>query len=218
MASDLIIFGPPGAGKGTQAPALARSRGVPHISTGDMLREHRVADTELGRRAQRYMDAGDLVPDELVIEMLAERIARPDAARGFVLDGFPRNREQAAALDRMLAGAGRHVDALVVLDVPEDEVVRRISGRLVSDAGRVYHEVSNPPRTPGIDDIDGTPLRRRADDEPDVVRNRFRNVYLPQTEPVRDHYRALGVPEAVVDGQGAPDDVESRIAAALARL
>ena len=218
MTTDLIIFGPPGSGKGTQAPALAAARGIPHIATGDMLRDHRRRGTELGARADAYMQAGELVPDELVVSMLADRIARPDAAEGFVLDGFPRNLAQAAALDRMLEGAGRTIDALLVLEVPEDEIVRRISGRLVSSAGRVYHELYNPPRVPGVDDVDGTPLLRRADDEPDVVRTRYRTVYLAETAPVRDHYRTTGVPELVVDGVGTPAEVAGRIGAALASL
>jgi adenylate kinase len=162
MTTDLIIFGPPGSGKGTQAPALAAARGIPHIATGDMLREHRSRGTELGSRADAYMQAGELVPDELVVAMLADRIAQPDAADGFVLDGFPRNVAQAVALDRMLEAAGRVIDALVVLEVPEEEIVRRISGRLVSSSGRVYHELYNPPRVAGVDDVDGSPLLRRA--------------------------------------------------------
>lgn len=218
MTTDLIIFGPPGSGKGTQAPALAAARGIPHIATGDMLRDHRRRGTELGARADGYMQAGELVPDELVVSMLADRIAQPDAAEGFVLDGFPRNLAQAVALDRMLEGAGRTLDALLVLDVPEDEIVRRISGRLVSSAGRVYHEVYNPPRVAGLDDVDGSPLLRRADDEPDVVRTRYRTVYVAETAPVRDHYRAAGVPELVVDGVGTPAEIAARIAVALESL
>jgi adenylate kinase len=216
MTTDLIIFGPPGSGKGTQAPALAAARGIPHIATGDMLREHRSRGTELGSRADAYMQAGELVPDELVVAMLADRIAQPDAADGFVLDGFPRNVAQADALDRMLEAAGRVIDALVVLEVPEEEIVRRISGRLVSSSGRVYHELYNPPRVPGVDDVDGSPLLRRADDEPETVRTRYRTVYLAETQPVREHYRAAGVPELVVDGVGTPAEIAERIGTVLA--
>jgi adenylate kinase len=162
------------------------------------------------------MQAGELVPDELVVAMLADRIAQPDAADGFVLDGFPRNVAQADALDRMLEAAGRVIDALVVLEVPEEEIVRRISGRLVSSSGRVYHELYNPPRVPGVDDVDGSPLLRRADDEPETVRTRYRTVYLAETQPVREHYRAAGVPELVVDGVGTPAEVAERIGTALA--
>lgn len=215
MAGAYLIFGPPGAGKGTQAPRLAERLGVPHIATGDMLRAHVGGGTELGRKAKEYMDAGELVPDDLVIEMLAERIGREDAVSGFLLDGFPRTVIQAEALDRMLAERGRPLDCVIVLDVPEDEVVRRISGRLVAQNGRVYHELYDPPQTPGVDDEEGLPLIRRADDEPDVVRNRFRNVYLAQTLPVREHYRRADAVEIVVDGVGTTDEVAARLDAAV---
>lgn len=215
MPGAFLIFGPPGAGKGTQAPRLAARLGVPHISTGDMLRAHVKGDTGLGREAKGYMDAGDLVPDELVVRMLADRIGEADAAPGFLLDGFPRNVAQAAALDAMLAERGRPLDCVVVLDVPEEEVVRRISGRLVAQNGRVYHELYDPPRTAGVDDEEGLPLIRRPDDEPDVVRNRYRNVYLAQTVPVREHYAAAGVREVVVDGTGTTDEVAARLDQAL---
>lgn len=215
MPGAFLIFGPPGAGKGTQAPRLAARLGVPHISTGDMLRAHVKGDTALGREAKGYMDAGDLVPDELVVRMLADRIGEADAAPGFLLDGFPRNVAQAAALDAMLAERGRPLDCVVVLDVPEEEVVRRISGRLVAQNGRVYHELYDPPRTAGVDDEEGLPLIRRPDDEPDVVRNRYRNVYLAQTVPVREHYAAAGVREVVVDGTGTTDEVAVRLDRAL---
>ncbi len=215
MPGAYLIFGPPGAGKGTQAPRLAERLGVPHIATGDMLRAHVKGGTPLGVEAQGYMEAGELVPDDLVVRMLGERIAEPDAVDGFLLDGFPRTVPQAEALDAMLAERGRPLDRLIVLDVPEDEVVRRISGRLVARNGRVYHELFDPPATPGIDDEEGLPLERRPDDEPDVVRNRYRNVYLAQTLPVREHYRARGIAEVVVDGVGATDEVAARLDAAL---
>ena len=215
MPGAFLIFGPPGAGKGTQAPRLAARLGVPHISTGDMLRAHVKGDTALGREAKGYMDAGDLVPDELVVRMLADRIGEPDAAQGFLLDGFPRNVAQAEALDVMLAERGRPLDCVVVLDVPEEEVVLRISGRLVAQNGRIYHETYDPPQMPGVDDEEGLPLIRRPDDEPDVVRNRYRNVYLAQTVPVREHYAAAGVREVVVDGTGTTDEVAARLDQAL---
>ncbi len=215
MPGSYLIFGPPGAGKGTQAPRLATRLGVPHVSTGDMLRAHVKGGTPLGVEAKGYMDAGDLVPDDLVVRMLGERIAEADAASGFLLDGFPRTVVQAEALDAMLAERGRPLDCVIVLDVPEEEVVRRISGRLVAQNGRIYHELYDPPATPGVDDEEGLPLVRRPDDEPDVVRNRYRNVYLAQTLPVRDHYRAAGVREVLIDGIGSTDEVAARLDQAL---
>ena len=215
MPGAYLIFGPPGAGKGTQAPRLAARLAVPHIATGDMLRAHVKGSTPLGIEAKGYMDAGDLVPDDLVVRMLGERIAEPDAAGGFLLDGFPRNVPQAVALDEMLAERGRPLDCVLVLDVSEEEVVRRISGRLVAKNGRIYHELYDPPKVPGIDDDEGLPLERRPDDEADVVRNRYRNVYLAQTLPVRGHYQQVGVREVLIDGVGTTDDVAARLGAAL---
>ena len=211
----LLIFGPPGAGKGTQAPRLAARLGVPHIATGDMLRANLRDGTELGLRAKAFMERGELVPDDLVVDMLEARLAEPDAAGGFLLDGFPRNVGQAEALDARLAAAARRVDALLVLDVPEDEVVRRISGRLVCANGHTFHETANPPRTPGVCDECGTPLARRADDEPDVVRRRYRDVYLAETEPVRDHYRARACVRSWSTAWARPNEVYARLTAAL---
>jgi adenylate kinase len=210
-----LIFGPPGAGKGTQAPRLATRLGIPHISTGDMLRAHVKGGTPLGAEAKGYMDAGDLVPDDLVVRMLGERIEEDDAQSGFLLDGFPRTLPQAVALDAMLAERDRPLDCVIVLDVGEEEVVRRISGRLVAQNGRIYHELYDPPATPGVDDDEGLPLVRRADDEPDVVRNRYRNVYLAQTLPVREHYQSIGVREVQIDGMGTTDEVAARLDAAV---
>ena len=214
MPGAYLIFGPPGAGKGTQAPRLAARLAVPHIATGDMLRAHVKGNTALGIEAKGYMDAGELVPDDLVVRMLGERIAEPDAAGGFLLDGFPRTVPQAVALDQMLAERGRPLDCVLVLDVSEEEVVRRISGRLVAKNGRIYHELYDPPKVPGVDDDEGLPLERRPDDEADVVRNRYRNVYLAQTLPVRGHYQQVGVREVLIDGMGTTDDVAARLDAA----
>ena len=215
MPGAYLIFGPPGAGKGTQAPRLAARLAVPHIATGDMLRAHVKGNTALGIEAKGYMDAGELVPDDLVVRMLGERIAEPDAAGGFLLDGFPRTVPQAVALDAMLVERGRALDFVLVLDVSEEEVVRRISGRLVAKNGRIYHELYDPPKVPGVDDDEGLPLERRPDDEADVVRNRYRNVYLAQTLPVRGHYQQVGVREVLIDGMGTTDDVAARLDAAL---
>lgn len=215
MPGAYLIFGPPGAGKGTQAPRLAARLAVPHIATGDMLRVHVKGNTPLGIEAKGYMEAGELVPDDLVVRMLGERIAEPDAAGGFLLDGFPRTVPQAVALDQMLAERGRPLDCVLVLDVVEEEVVRRISGRLVAKNGRIYHELYDPPKVPGVDDDEGLPLERRPDDEADVVRNRYRNVYLAQTLPVRGHYQQVGVREVLIDGMGTTDDVAARLDAVL---
>lgn len=215
MPGAYLIFGPPGAGKGTQAPRLAARLAVPHIATGDMLRAHVKGNTALGIEAKGYMEAGELVPDDLVVRMLGERIAEPDAVGGFLLDGFPRTVPQAVALDEMLAKRGRPLDCVLVLDVSEEEVVRRISGRLVAKNGRIYHELYDPPKVPGVDDDEGLPLERRPDDEADVVRNRYRNVYLAQTLPVRGHYQQVGVREVLIDGMGTTDDVAARLDAAL---
>lgn len=215
MPGAYLIFGPPGAGKGTQAPRLAARLAVPHIATGDMLRAHVKGTTALGIEAKGYMDAGELVPDDLVVRMLGERIAEPDAAGGFLLDGFPRTVPQAVALDQMLVERGRALDCVLVLDVSEEEVVRRISGRLVAKNGRIYHELYDPPKVPGVDDDEGLPLERRPDDEADVVRNRYRNVYLAQTLPVREHYQQVGVREVLIDGMGTTDDVAARLDVAL---
>ena len=215
MPGAYLIFGPPGAGKGTQAPRLAARLAVPHIATGDMLRAHVKGNTPLGIEAKGYMEAGELVPDDLVVRMLGERIAEPDAAGGFLLDGFPRTVPQAVSLDQMLVERGRALDCVLVLDVSEEEVVRRISGRLVAKNGRIYHELYDPPKVPGVDDDEGLPLERRPDDEADVVRNRYRNVYLAQTLPVRGHYQQVGVREVLIDGMGTTDDVAARLDAAL---
>ena len=165
----MLLFGPPGAGKGTQAAAVAAASGVPHIATGDMFREHLRSDSELGRLARSYMDRGELVPDDVTIGMLAERISQPDAAGGFVLDGFPRTLDQAAALDRLLAERGARVSGVLDIEVPGDELVRRLAGRLVCRAAsHPYHVTDAPPAVPGICDIDGSELYHRDDDREDV--------------------------------------------------
>ena len=214
----VLLFGPPGAGKGTQAAAVAAASGVPHVATGDMFREHLRAGTELGRTARGYMEKGELVPDDVTVGMLADRISQADAAGGFVLDGFPRNVDQAAVLDRMLAERGAKVSGVLDIEVPEDELVRRLAGRLVCRAGsHPYHLADAPPAVAGVCDIDGSELYQRDDDREDVVRNRVA-VFERDTMPVREHYRALGTPVLTIDGARAPESVEADLTAAVRAL
>lgn len=185
----LIFLGPPGAGKGTQAARVAAALHVPHISTGEMLRAHISAGTDLGRQAATWMDAGNLVPDDFVIAMLEDRIAAPDAAAGFILDGFPRNLTQAEALDSSPAA---NIHRVVRFIVDEDEVVRRIGGRRGCPQGHTYHLDDHPPSQPGVCDVDGEPLEQRHDDSEEVVRNRL-SVYRTETEPLVGFYDARGL-------------------------
>jgi len=188
----LVLLGAPGAGKGTQAHVLARHLGLPHIATGDLFRAAVREGTPLGLEAQGYMERGALVPDAVTIGMLLERLARPDAARGAILDGFPRTRAQAEALDESLAQRGTTVEAALLVDVPEADLLARLSGRWVcTAAGHTYHETAHPPRVPGVCDIDGSPLVQRDDDRPEVVRARLQK-QLGALAEVVEHYRAAG--------------------------
>jgi adenylate kinase len=187
----LILLGPPGTGKGTQAKLVAEKLGLAHVSTGDLFREAVSQGTELGRRAKEYMDRGDLVPDEVTIAMLIERIGQPDAQQGVVFDGFPRTMQQAQALDDALAKQGHSVDAALHVTAPDDEIVSRLSGRwLCPDCGAIYHEQHRTPKQAGICDNCGGKLAQRDDDKPDVVRNRLEK-QRPPTE-LLEHYRAQG--------------------------
>jgi len=214
----VLLFGPPGAGKGTQAAAVAAASGVPHIATGDMFREHLRSDSELGRLARSYMDRGELVPDDVTIGMLGERISQPDAAGGFVLDGFPRTLDQAAALDRLLAERGARVSGVLDIEVHGDELVRRLAGRLVCrESSHPYHVTDAPPAVPGICDIDGSELYHRDDDREDVIRNRVA-VFEQETRPVREHYLALGTPIVTIDGARDRAEVEADLVQAVRGL
>jgi len=214
---NLLLFGPPGAGKGTQADRLQADFSLPFISTGDMLRANVKDGTELGQQAKQYMDAGDLVPDELIVAMAAERLSEQDARDGFILDGFPRNLEQAKALDEQLSELRRHVTAALLIDVSDDEVVRRISGRRVCvKAGHNYHVEFDPPKREGVCDQDGSRLVQRDDDKDEVVRKRL-EVYHEQTEPLVEYYDEQGVMRRI-DGTRSPADVHDHIRAVIATL
>jgi adenylate kinase len=214
---NLILFGPPGAGKGTQAERLRDDFRLPFISTGEMLRENVKEGTELGKQAKQYMDAGELVPDELIVAMAAERLQEEDARDGFILDGFPRTIEQAKALDRQLSELGRRVTAAILIDVPDDEVIRRLSGRRVCvKAGHNYHVVFDPPKHDEVCDQDGSRLVQRDDDKPEVISNRLR-VYHEQTEPVIEYYDKQGVMRRI-DGTRSPAEVHDHIRAVIATL
>ena len=198
-----MLLGPPGAGKGTQAPAIAEALGGTQLSTGDLLRDAARAGTELGRRADTFMAAGQLVPDEIVLGMVLERMHAPDNGAGVVLDGFPRNLAQARALDAGLAARGEAVCLAVAIEVPKAVLIERLGGRLVCPNCRaVYHRRSRPPRVDGRCDRCGSELRQRSDDRPEAVEARLR-VYEEETAPVLEHYRALGKLRTV-DGSQEP--------------
>lgn len=189
----LLLVGAAGAGKGTQADLLSRELGLPHLASGDLFRQAVRDGNPLGERARAYMERGDLVPDEVTIGMFMDQLARPGAARGVILDGFPRTVAQARALDASLADEGDRISRVFYIDVPTDDLVARLADRHVCPTcGTIYHELSNPPRVPGICDKDGTPLQQRDDDRPQVVRARLSKQVPPMLEVV-DHYDRAGV-------------------------
>ncbi len=207
--SNLIFVGPPGAGKGTQAQRLCAKLGVPQISTGDMLREARKAGSELGKRADEFMAAGKLVPDDLVIDLVNERLAKDDASRGFVLDGFPRTVPQAEALDRLLIKLGRAISHVILLEVPDELIVERITGRRVGEtSGRIFHIKYDPPPFPDRGEGDER-LLVRNDDKEDVVKSRLA-AYAAQTAPLIAFYATKGLLRRV-DGVGSLDEVSTRL-------
>ena len=188
----LILLGPPGAGKGTQAALVSRQAGVAHVATGDLFRENIRNQTELGKQAKAYVDRGELVPDQLTVRMLLDRLDRPDTQKGVLLDGFPRTVDQAKALDDALKGRDQAVDKVLYINVGEEEVIARLGGRWTCrQCGAVYHQVFSPPKTPGRCDQCGGELYQRDDDKPETVRNRL-SVYTQQTAPLVDYYRQAG--------------------------
>jgi adenylate kinase len=210
----IVLLGPPGAGKGTQAEVLQERLGLPHIATGDLFRAALREGTAIGREARRYMDRGQLVPDDITIRMLLERLDQRDAARGAILDGFPRNRVQAQALDTALAERASRVDRALNIDVPAEEVVRRMSGRWICEAaGHVYHETANPPRVAGRCDIDGSRLIQREDDKVETVRARLAQ-QLGALRDVVGYYRGQGILRTV-DGRRPIAEVTDELLAAL---
>jgi len=210
----MVFVGPPGAGKGTQARILQEKLGLPQISTGDLFRYNLKNETELGLLAKSYMDVGDLVPDEVTIRMVEERLTYDDCAPGAIFDGFPRNLVQVVALDEMLADEGG-LSLVPMLTVDDDEVMRRITGRRICrSCGAVYHVEFNPPRVAGVCDIDGGELYQRDDDKAETVKNRL-YVYYKQTSPLVGYYFAKGL-LAEVDGSQAPSAVTVDLLAALA--
>ncbi|BAU85463.1 adenylate kinase [Streptomyces laurentii] len=211
----IVLVGPPGAGKGTQAAFLAKNLDIPHISTGDLFRANISQGTELGLKAKAFMDAGDLVPDEVTIGMAKDRMEQPDAVNGFLLDGFPRNVAQAEALDEALKAEDMQLDAVLDLEVPEDEVVKRIAGRRIcrNDSAHVFHVTYNAPKTEGVCDVCGGELFQREDDSEETVRRRL-EVYHKQTEPIIDYYRAQGL-VATISALGKVDEVTARAMEAL---
>ncbi|MBX3003435.1 MAG: adenylate kinase [Anaerolineales bacterium] len=188
----VVLLGPPGAGKGTQAGIVAKATGLAHISSGDLFREHIKNQTELGQQVDAILKRGDLVPDDVTIAMIRERLKQPDCANGAVLDGFPRTPAQADALNGMLAEFGGKVDVVPYIQVEQAELINRLSGRWVCRAhGHVYHATFNPPKVSGVCDVDGSELYQRSDDKRETVENRIR-VYFEQTAPLIEHYRGEG--------------------------
>jgi adenylate kinase len=214
---NLVLLGPPGSGKGTQGERLQEELRLPYYATGDILRAAVREDSELGRAAKEYMDRGDLVPDELIVDMIAARIDSPEAADGFILDGFPRTAPQAEALAEKLAALGRELTAVLLIDVSDEEVVRRLGGRRTCvENGHVFHVELNPPRQEGVCDIDGSELITRDDDEPEVIRHRLEQ-YQAKTAPLIEHYDGQGLLHRI-DGTASPEEVCDEIRRTLATL
>jgi adenylate kinase len=213
---NLVLLGPPGAGKGTQAKRLQGDFRLPYYATGDILREAVEDKSELGQKAKEYMDAGDLVPDELVIGLIKERLAEEESLDGFILDGFPRTVGQAEALEEALDDVGRSLTAALLIEAEDDEIVRRISGRRVCKNNHIYHVEFDPPKREGVCDTDGLKLVQRDDDKPETVRKRL-DTYREKTSPLVDFYDDRGILKRF-DGSRSPTEVHDHIRATLATL
>jgi adenylate kinase len=215
---NMILLGAPGAGKGTQADRLREDFGLPHIATGNMLRREIANGSELGEQAKRFMDAGELVPDEVMVGMISRRIEDDDSRDGFLLDGFPRNQEQARALEEALERLDRRLTAALLIEVPDEEVVRRLAGRRVclKNPAHVYHVEFDPPKHDSVCDQDGSRLVQREDDREETIRRRLQ-IYHERTEPLLAHYDAAGLLRRF-DGRRSADEVHAHIRATLATL
>jgi adenylate kinase len=213
---NLILLGPPGAGKGTQAERLQEDFPLAYVATGDMLRQAVKDGTDLGRKAKEYMDRGDLVPDEVIIGVILDRLSEQDTSDGFLLDGFPRTDQQAEALDEALKKVDRRLTAALLIDVPEDDIVRRLSGRRVCPQGHTYHVEHHPPKNDDVCDVDGEPLSQREDDREETVRRRLQ-VYRDQTSPLIEYYDEHDVLHRF-DGTRSPTEVHDHLRATIATL
>jgi adenylate kinase len=213
---NLILLGPPGAGKGTQAERLQEDFPLAYIATGDILRQAVAEGTEVGRKAKSFMDKGELVPDEVIIAVFLERLAQPDTGDGFLLDGFPRSEPQAKALDEALGRIDRRLTGVLLIEVPAEDLVRRISGRRVCPNGHTYHVEHNPPKKDGVCDVDGEPLSQRDDDREETVRRRLQ-VYRDQTAPLIEYYDEQDVLHRF-DGTRSPTEVHDHLRATIATL
>ncbi len=207
---NIILMGLPGAGKGTQASEIVKKFPIPHISTGDMFRKAIKDETDLGKEAKSYMDRGELVPDEVTVGIVKERISEDDAKKGFLLDGFPRNIDQAESLNQIMSELDREIDAVINIEVPEEELMNRLTGRRICEkCGTTYHLVFNPPKVNGICDIDGGKLYQREDDNPETVSNRL-SVNVKQSKPILEYYNNKGVLKNI-DGSKDIDEVTNDV-------